>query len=368
MVSRYIMTIPTSPSPTPFESPIPTLAEIYAPIQPELEEVKKLYRETILESPEQRHLHEILTGDRTDPITTQFRVEVVERISKHLLRAEGKWHRAGLTALAAATFDARGVSVHQVAAAVELVHRATLIHDDVIDEAEVRRGQQSVCSGWGNSVAVLVGDFLFCRAFKLLLASGSIPSQTALTIATGQMCLGEIKQLGQACQFATTESQYLETIGHKTASLIAAATAAGGYIAGVDEDICGRLDHFGYSVGMAFQITDDLLDYRSTAAKMGKEAGGDLRNGKLTLPLIHLVDRVPESRDLARKSSEDPKYTEALHTLMTESGSFDYAFALAQRYLDGARADLAQLRERGGAKDCLDALGLFLDFIYAREK
>lgn len=357
----------TSP-PSPYRAAGPDLQSIYSPVLDDLKAVRKLFQETILESPERRHLHEILIGENGDVVPGEFRVEVVERITRHLIQAEGKWHRAAMTLLSAAMFGSRGVPVHQVAAAVELVHLSTLIHDDIIDEAEVRRGQKTVSSGWGNSIAVLLGDFLFCRAFKLLLASESVPSQTALTIATGQMCLGEIKQLGHSHQLTTTERDYMEMIGHKTAALMAAATAAGGYLAGVDEDLCGRLDHLGYTLGMAFQITDDVLDYRSNVSEMGKEAGGDLRNGKLTLPLIRLLALAPEMHGMAQASFNDPVSAERLREAMLERGCHEYAFEMAQRYLEEAHADIRYLRKRGGTVECIDAFEDFIQFILTRDR
>ncbi len=360
-------TIPASAS--PFQAIDSQLESIYAPIADDLSAVRQLYQQTILESSERRHLHKILVGHKQTAVLSDFHVDIVENISRHLLKTEGKWYRAALTVLAAASFGVRGTEVHQVAASVELVHLATLVHDDIIDNAEMRRGQVSVCNGWGNSVAVLLGDFLLSRAFKLLLASGSVPSQTALTVATGQMCLGEIKQLEQAQLFATTEEEYLEMIGHKTAALMAAATASGGYLAGLDENICGRLDHLGFALGIAFQITDDLLDYRSNLDTMGKDAGGDLRNGKITLPLIHLLRCQPEVRSLLENAADDDSaFVERLCVLMRDNGSYEYAFSLAQRYLDEVRDDLEILRERGADSGCLEAFGAMLEFIVSRNK
>lgn len=362
------MSTPLTASPGPIPVSPSSLESIYAPIADELAQVQTLYRETILKTPEGRSFGQLLSENDGELDELFGGEEMLERVSSHLMRAQGKWHRPALTLLAARMWGERCQSARQVATSVELIHLATLVHDDIIDGAAVRRGQASVCGAWGNSVAVLMGDYLFSKAFSLLLASGSVASQNSLLLAVGKMCFGEINQLRQVRLFETTEQEYLETIANKTAALMASATAAGGFLAGAEEAICERLDHLGYSLGMAFQITDDLLDYRSNVHEMGKEAGGDLRNGKLTLPLIHLIREYPEIRDRIQTCAADRDAMDRLHLLMTENGSYDYALEMARRFLDDARDDLRELRKQGGAQDCLDAFELFLDFILSREK
>lgn len=344
-----------------------SLARIWEPVADEMTAVQELYRESVLASTERNYIHEILSGGGGDFLPEEFRVEVVDRISHHLLQAEGKWVRAGLLLLSAHAFAARGLPVQQVAVAVELIHLATLTHDDIIDQATTRRGEASVCHGWGNSVAVLVGDFLFSKAFKLLLESGSIPSQRALAVATGQMCLGEIKQLRHVHRFMTSESQYLETIEYKTAALMAAATQSGGELADCERGITETLSRIGYDVGMAFQIVDDILDYTSSLPTMGKEHGGDLQNGKITLPLMHLLQHRPDMLALVRDCHRSPEVFEQLKTEMHEQGSFQYSYDLARRYIDRARADLLSLQDQCEQSEGIDGLRDLTELILTRD-
>jgi octaprenyl-diphosphate synthase len=326
-----------------------------------------LYRDCVLASAERNHIHQILMGESGDFLPDEFRVEVVDRISHHLLQAEGKWIRAGLVLLSAYVFGARGLPVQQVAVAVELIHLATLTHDDIIDQATARRGQVSVCHGWGNSIAVLVGDFLFSKAFKLLLESGSIPSQRALAVATGQMCLGEIKQLRHVHRFVTSESQYLETIEYKTAALMAAAAECGSELAECDRETVKTFSRIGHDIGMAFQIVDDILDYTSSLPTMGKERGGDLRNGKLTLPLIHLLQHRPDMLSIVQDCHRSPDAVEQLKTEMHHQGSFRYSYDLARRYIDQARAALLSLRNECEQTDGIDNVYELTQLILTRE-
>lgn len=344
-----------------------SLTRIWEPIVDEMTAVGELYRESVLSSAERNHIHQILSAEGGDFVPEEFRVEVVDRISHHFLQAEGKWIRAGLVLLSAHAFGTRGVPVQQVAVAVELIHLATLTHDDIIDQATTRRGQVSVCQGWGNSIAVLIGDFLFSKAFRLMLDSGCIPSQKALAVATGQMCLGEIKQLRHVHRFLTSETQYLETIEYKTGSLMAAATESGGELAGCGPRITEPLSRIGHDIGMAFQIVDDILDYTSSLPTMGKEHGGDLRNGKLTLPLIHLLQRRPEMLALVRDDHCTPDAIEQLKTEMYNQGSFQYSYDLARRYIQRARAELLTLRDWCKQRNGVDRLHDLTELILTRK-
>ncbi len=344
-----------------------TLSRIWEPVADEMTAVRQLYNECVLASSERNHIHEILAGDGAEFLPEDFRVEVADRVSRHLLQAEGKWIRAGLVLLAGYSYGGRGLPLRQVAVAVELIHLATLIHDDVIDQSTTRRGQVSICYGWGNSIAVLVGDFLFSKAFKLLLESGCVASQRALAVATGQMCLGEIKQLHHVHRFLMSEREYLQTIENKTASLMAAAAQSGGELACCSGEITSMLSRMGHNFGMAFQIVDDILDYTSSLSIMGKEGGGDLRNGKITLPLIHLLQRRPEMLPLVSDPHRSPDFVDRLKREMEGVGSFQYSYNLARRYVDRARAELFRLRDDCKHPAGMDSLYELTELILTRE-
>ncbi|MBI1390589.1 MAG: hypothetical protein GC154_19330 [bacterium] len=346
-----------------------TLETIYSPILPELEKTRALYEETILATAERNLLEKLVCGDGHFYIPEAFRVSVVNQISSHLLQGEGKWVRAAMVLLSADAFGTRSESVHQVAVAVELIHLATLVHDDIIDEAPVRRGVKTVSHNWGNSIAVLLGDFLFSKAFKLLLSSKSIPAQTMLTQATGQMCLGEIRELEYSYRNGISEADYMEMIACKTASLMAAATASGADIAGLDEDGLAAMHAYGHNVGMAFQIVDDVLDYTSNVAALGKEQGVDIRNEKATLPLIRLFEaKGDEAETILNSDISIEEKREALLSLMNAAGAIEAAYASGKRYGDAAREQLALLQSQVQNTESWQSLHSLIDFVLKRER
>ncbi|HOE10503.1 MAG TPA: polyprenyl synthetase family protein [bacterium] len=355
-----------SPGLSPSRKTSVGLAQVWEPIAEEMVAAQDLYREMILASSERNYFHEILTGSGAY-IPEEYRLGIVERIGRHFLGTEGKWIRAGLVLLSAHSFGAHSPSVRKVAVAVELVHLATLTHDDVIDEAEMRRGLVSVCHGWGNSIAVLMGDFLFSKALKLVLESRSVASQEALAVASGQMCVGEIKQLRHVHGFHTSETEYLETIENKTAALMAACTQSGAELAGCRPGTVKMFSRIGLDIGMAFQIVDDILDYTSTLRTMGKEQGGDLRNGKLTLPLIHLLQRRPDLLKTIREVDYSGGFVEKLRKQMLEEGSLEYSYDLARRYIGRARESLNNLRESSKNPDGIDSLLTLSELILSRD-
>ncbi len=346
-----------------------TTEMIFQPIVEELEQTKVLYEETVLQTAERSYIHRLLCGENQSFLPTEYRVEIAEQIAKHLVMGKGKWIRAAIVLLCAKACGESNLAARQVAVAVELVHLATLVHDDIIDQASMRRGIQSVQAVWGNSVAVLMGDFLLSKAFKLLLASGSVQSQTLLTQATGQMCLGEIKQLRNAGQEGMSENDYLEMIENKTASLLSAAAACGGHVCNVSEDLIESLHEYGHAVGMAFQISDDILDYTSSTQILGKEQGGDLRNGKTTLPLIHLFHNDGKTaHSILNSSASIEQKTRKMLVLMQEMGSIDYAYQVGRRYGDSAKQSLNLLKSERGSSDALLSLYNLVDFILIRNR
>lgn len=346
-----------------------SLDAIYVPVHSELSGVQSLYRETLLNSTENHLLKKLVEGNGVEYVPETFRVAVIEQISKHLLQAEGKWVRASLVVLAAQAGMHPGLPARQIAVAVELVHLATLIHDDIIDQAPARRGIETVSNGWGNSVAVLMGDLLFSKAFRLLLDSGSIPAQNYLTQATGQMCMGEIQELQHSFRSRISEKDYLEMISNKTASLMGAASASGGCVANLPQECIEAFFTYGHSLGMTFQITDDVLDYTASFETFGKQQGVDLQNEKITLPLIHLIDQRPEEAQ-AIIEQDIPVSDKALYLsdLMKETGSIEYAYETGRQYGEEARQALKVIEAECGASEALRSLHQLIDFVLVRER
>ncbi len=345
------------------------LGSILEPIADELEKTQNLYQETVLKTAERDYIQRLLTGEAGEYIPEQFREKIADKIAHHLLQGEGKWIRASLTLLTADACGIRGERAHQIAVAVELIHLATLVHDDIIDEAPVRRGLPSVAGSWGNRIAVLLGDFLYCKAFGLLLSSQCVPVQHLLTNAAGQMCLGEIKQLRFSHGNGICESDYMEMIEYKTASLMAGAAASGGYLAGLDEQHIEHLHGYGHGLGMAFQITDDVLDYTSSSNTLGKEQGGDLRNGKVTLPLIHVMENDRETaQQILENEEEVQNKTQTLLSLMKSNGSLAYSERVSKQYGAMAKNHLQQIEQITGPSESLNSLYSLVDFVLTRDR
>lgn len=346
-----------------------SLEKILSSVRTELDQAKVLYESTILESPERSLLDKLIDGEELDTVPEPFRVALVEKISSHLLNGNGKWVRAALVLFCAGMKNSFTDSTRKVAIAVELVHLATLVHDDIIDEAPLRRGITTVSKGWGNAVAVLMGDLLFSKAFRLLLESESVEAQAVLTRATSQMCMGEIAELQFSFGKLISEVQYMEMIAAKTAALMAAATASGGSLITDDEILIKHFHTYGHSLGMAFQIIDDVLDFSSPTETLGKQMGVDIQNEKITLPLLHLMDSDPDSAESILQSTVPAEVKAAqLYEMMTRSGSIEYAYSVGQQYGAKARASLSVLREAFGDSPYVESMDQLIDFVLFREK
>ncbi len=238
-----------------------------------------------------------LIRDDLEKVDLEFRknlksdVSIISAIGEHLLFSGGKRFRPVLLILSSKLCgyeDDRHISL---ASLVEFVHTATLLHDDVVDKAEIRRGNISANSKWGNEASVLVGDFLFTKSFSLLVEKGNWEIFQVLSRATTLMAEGELEELIRTDDLSLTEEGYLTIIARKTASLISAAAQIGAILGNVSEERKKALTRYGLDVGIAFQLTDDTLDYTSREEEFGKEIGIDLLRGKITLPLIHALKR-----------------------------------------------------------------------------
>jgi octaprenyl-diphosphate synthase len=283
----------------------------------------------------------------------QSPVGLIPQLAGHLIAAGGKRLRPMLTVASARLCGYDGVRHHRLAAAVEFIHTATLLHDDVVDESDLRRGLATANAVWGNKPSVLVGDFLFARAFELMVADGSLKVLDILSRASAIITEGEVMQLVTANDVATSEGAYLEVIKSKTAALFAAACRIGAVIAErprAEE----ALDEYGRNLGIVYQLVDDALDYAADQAKLGKTVGDDFKEGKITLPTILAYLRGDEEeRGFWRRTLEE---------LRQEPEDLDRAIQLMRRH--GALEDTI-LRARHYGAMARDALGVFPD---GREK
>src|SRR5882757_5967535 len=216
----------------------------------------------------------------------QSKVALIPELAGHLIAGGGKRMRPMLTLASALLLDYPGTRHHKLAAAVEFIHTATLLHDDVVDGSGMRRGKRTANLIWGNPASVLVGDFLFSRAFELMVEDGSLKVLRILSHASAVIAEGEVEQLTAQRRIETDEEQYLNIISAKTAALFAAACRVSPVVAEADEDAEFALETYGRHLGIAFQLTDDVIDYASDSATMGKGVGDDFRDGKMTLPVI----------------------------------------------------------------------------------
>ena len=273
----------------------------------------------------------------------------IPEVTAHLIEAGGKRLRPLLT-LAAARLCGRAEGDHHVrlAATVEFIHTATLLHDDVVDESRQRRGRPTANLLWDNQSSVLVGDYLFARAFELMVETGSLRVLTILSRASATIAEGEVLQLTASRDLATSEAVYLEVVRGKTAALFAAACEAGGVIAGAPPAQVEALRSYGDALGIAFQIADDLLDYAGEPAATGKNVGDDFREGKLTLPLIKAVARAD--------ADERAFFERAIGRGRREEGDLDRALAILARHgaIEATRDDALAWAAR--ARDALAAL------------
>ena len=213
-------------------------------------------------------------------------IPLIPELAGHLIAGGGKRMRPMLTLACARLLDYHGDRQHRLAAAVEFIHTATLLHDDVVDGSGLRRGRRTANVIWGNPASVLVGDFLFSRAFELMVEDGSLRVLKILSAASAIIAEGEVNQLTAQRRIDTGEDRYLDIIGAKTAALFAAAARIAAVVAERDAAVERALDSYGRNLGVAFQLVDDAIDYASDDATMGKAAGDDFRDGKVTLPVI----------------------------------------------------------------------------------
>lgn len=273
-------------------------------------------------------------------------VVLVNQVAEHIIAAGGKRLRPMLLLLAARALGHRGPDAHQLAAVVEFIHTATLLHDDVVDESDLRRGRKTANALFGNAASVLVGDFLYSRSFQLMVELERLPVMKLLADTTNAIAEGEVLQLLHVRNPDTDEPAYLKVIERKTAVLFAAATRIGALLAGADEAVQRRLHDYGMALGHAFQIADDVLDYSADEAALGKHLGDDLAEGKATLPLIHaMLHSDAATRDRLRAIVEAGE-VEAMPEVLAAidaTGGIAYSRRRAEDYADAAERALDDL-------------------------
>lgn len=297
----------------------------------------------------------------------QSEVPVIPALAEHLIAAGGKRLRPLLTVAAARLAGSDNDSCLKLAAAVEFIHTATLLHDDVVDGSQLRRGKVAAHLIWGAAQSVLVGDFLFARAFELMVETNSMKALEILAKASRVIAEGEVLQLTRSHDLNLSQALYLEIIGAKTAELFAAASEAGGVSAGVSAEKSNALRDYGMNLGLAFQLADDALDYGGTTEALGKNAGDDFREGKATLPLLLAIARSgPREAEFWERAIGRREQTEAdfrrARELIVGTGSLDATLDLAGGYADKAKAALSGFP----ANDWRTSLESLADFAVSR--
>ena len=271
-------------------------------------------------------------------------VPLVAEVSRYIISAGGKRLRPALLLLVCGALGHTGAQRFNLAAVVEFIHTATLLHDDVVDESTLRRGRATANESFGNPASVLVGDFLYSRAFQMMLDAGQMRIMEILADATNVIAEGEVLQLMNMHDPSLDEAGYLRVIRSKTAKLFEASARLGAVLAGAEPTIEQACADYGQALGTAFQVIDDLLDYDGDAGEMGKNLGDDLREGKATLPLIAAMARgTPQQRELIRKAIETGGVGELEHiiAIVKQTGALevtrDAAAAEARRAMEAAR-------------------------------
>ncbi len=300
-----------------------TLQEIRALVQPDLDSVDAVIRQRLKSS-----------------------VPLVDQIAEHIISGGGKRLRPMLVVLCARACQTRSQAHIEAAAFIEFIHTATLLHDDVVDGSSLRRGRDTANRVFGNQASVLVGDFVYSRAFQMMAAIAAQPVMEVMALATNVIAEGEVLQLMNARDPDTTEQRYLEVIYRKTAKLFEAGAEVAAVLAGVTPEVRRGLAGYGRHLGTAYQLVDDVLDYRSNPGERGKNLGDDLAEGKPTLPLIHALRNGDASqREAIREAIRRGGLAqlEPVIAAIEATGGLDYTLALAREECAQAQAALAGL-------------------------
>lgn len=315
----------------------PTLNQIYAPIQADLE----AFRSALA--------HELESKD-----------ELIGNIHRHLLKMTGKFLRPALALLTSKIGQRSNDDVVRLAVAIELIHTATLVHDDIIDDSALRRNQPTVYNKWGREISIVAGDYLYAKAFLLLAGLKDLWINRAFAACAHVMCEGEMKQIEKRSNYLMDEEEYLKIIHQKTAALFQAACVGGAYFAGAPKDVIEKLGQYGYGLGMAFQIMDDCLDLIGDAENVGKTMGLDVAKSDVSLPMLYLFQALSE-RDRqqllseVRNGAKSNELFEKIKMTAVGTGSVEKAMAKARRFVDESLECLNVL-DAGVHKDSLAQL------------
>lgn len=331
----------------PSVTSVPDLARIFEPVREELARVEREFA---------RHL--------------ESRVELIPQMGKYLQMSGGKRVRPAVLLMAARLSGYTGDRAVLNAAVVEFIHTATLVHDDIIDDADTRRGRLTAHSRWGSDVTVLLGDYLYIRSMAMALTQDTLEVVRLLCDVTLRMIEGELHQLTKTGDVAITEEEHFEIIRRKTAHLFSGCAEIGGLLGNVEPVQREALRDYGFDLGIAFQIVDDVLDYVADEAALGKPIGGDLREGKLTLPVIVLLQRGgAEAQDLIQQVVTDahvsPEQWRTIRDLLVRHGAIEAAFERAVHHGERAKTRLAEAFSPSVERDGLLSL---VDYVLSRDR
>jgi octaprenyl-diphosphate synthase len=322
------------------------LVQMFEPIRPDLEAVEREFERQV-----------------------QSKVAVIPEIGRYIQKSGGKRVRPAVLLMAARLCGYTGPRAVLNAAVVEFIHTATLVHDDIIDDAELRRGQKSVHSRWGNDVTVLAGDFLYIKSMAMALTQDTLEVVRLLCDVTLRMIEGELYQLTKNGVVDLTEEEHFEIIRRKTAYLFAGCAQIGGMLGDAGEARERELREYGFNLGVMFQLIDDLLDFTGQAETIGKPIGGDLREGKVTLPIIHLLEHGGAEasalvREMVQQRQVTPDGWVRLKSLLIEHRSIEYAYARALEFGEAAKRHLKVFPD-SPERDALMALA---DYVLYRDR
>jgi octaprenyl-diphosphate synthase len=316
-----------------------------------------------------------LIGEDLKNVELQFKkdlysdVPLIQKVGEYVISSGGKRIRPMLLILSAYLCGYRGSRHVQIASVIEFIHTATLLHDDVVDNANLRRGLASANTLWGNEASVLVGDFLYCKSFALMVADGDLNILKLLAKATTVLAEGEVLQLIYTRNTDITGEQYIDVVKCKTAILLSAACQAGAILGATSAEHEAAMREFGMELGIAFQMVDDSLDYSASEEQFGKSIGHDLEEGKITLPLIHTMEKCTDKErrqiaDIVKKELIDKDDFKTVFALVGKYGGIDHTLAMARQYSERSKKCL-DIFEDSPYKAALLELA---DFIVTRAK
>ena len=315
----------------------------------------------------QRYANDLKRVEERMDVHLRSKIDLIPEIIQHLIGGGGKRFRPLLLLICSEICGYKGEKCYTLSAVIEFIHTATLLHDDVIDQAETRRGKVSANYVWGNAASVLVGDFLYSKSFKLMADEDNLAIIKLMSATTNVMSEGEVFQLVKCGDIDITEEEYLTIIEKKTSILMAAACASGAILGNASPEQIDALARFGLRLGSAFQITDDTLDYTAQRDEFGKAIGKDLEEGKMTLPLIYTLKKcAPDEKDRIRKIIEtrgsNEKAIQDILAVIKQYDGISAALNKAKSYIDEGKASLASF-ENSEAKTALLTIA---DFIMER--